>query len=144
MQARNVATVLEKLRQANHRGALHRFWLHPVLTAALQTAIIMLKILLRFFCGTMNYSLLCFAHTPINIKISSAPPMWRGAGGRGGGSSKFWNSEHWKSIPFRRIYYLKKFTGIKISPLSRNLHQTSHQMGCLDQSFLPFQFYENP
>ena len=48
MQARNVATVLERLRQANHRGALQGFWLHPVLTAALQTAIIMLK---KFFGG---------------------------------------------------------------------------------------------
>ena len=49
MQARNVATVLERLRQENHRGALQGFWLHPVLTAALRTAIIMLKIF--FFLG---------------------------------------------------------------------------------------------
>ena len=51
MQARNVATVLERLRQENHRGALQGFWLHPVLTAALRTAIIMLKFFFFFFFG---------------------------------------------------------------------------------------------
>ena len=105
MQARNVATVLEKLRQANHRGALHRFWLHLVLTAALQTAIIMLKILLRFFCGTMNYSLLCFAHTPINIKISSAPPM--GGGGGGGGGAPHLNSG---TLNTGNLFHLEEYT----------------------------------